>query len=311
MTDEMVNIISGYLRYFSYASITGAFLFGVFKARATGLAERIIFTAFLTAFIAFYNPIVDDGTKIFEDMTAASDSKIDAYLNRCRTVRFEGDSGFIDDFITSLQANFFKVLLSCTFVLRFISGFIQMFFIVAFKIMAPIVLGLSAWEVFRSRLYQFITYTLAVMMWSIGYQIADIFILKGIALIGVPSALNSSAGVMVVSGGGALIGLLVFLLALLIGMCIFYILTPVLMFSILSGANPGTAVISNMRTASLASMAVSRPISMLARKSVSKASNSTNQNRTTSQSSPNANKNNTTTPAVSLKSVTQAMGKKK
>jgi len=263
----------------------------------------------LTAFISFYNPIVDEGTKIFEGITAASDSKIDAYLDRCRTVRFEGDSGFFDDFITSLQANFFKVLLSCTCILRSISGFIQMFFIIAFKIMAPIVLGLSAWEPFRSRLFQFITYTLAVTMWSVGYQIADIFILNGIALVGVPNALSSSAGIMVVSGGGALMGLLVFLLALLIGMCIFYILTPVLMFSILSGANPGTAVISNMRTASLASMAVSRPLSMLAKKSVGK-SNSTNHNKTISKSNPASNKNNTS-PGVSLKSVTQAMGKKK
>ena len=309
MNDEMVNIAITYLRYFSYASITGAFLFGVFKARATGLAERIIFTAFLTAFIAFYNPIVDEGTKIFEGITAASDSKIDAYLDKCRTVRFEGDSGFFDDFITSLQANFFKVLLSCTFVLRFISGFIQMFFIIAFKIMAPVILGLSAWEPFRGRLYQFISYTLAVTMWSIGYQIADIFILNGITLVGVPNALNSSAGVMVVSGGGALMGLLVFLLALLIGMCIFYILTPIVMFSILSGANPGTAVISNMQTASLASMALSRPISMMTRKSVSGTSNNTNHNKTIS-SSPSINKNNTM-PAVSLNSVTQAMGKKK
>lgn len=309
MTDEMVNIVTTYLRYFSYASIAAAFILGVFKARATGLIERIVFITFLTAFIAFYNPIVDEGTEIFEAITAESDSKIDAYLDRCRTVHFEGDSGFFDDFITSLQANFFKVLLSCTCILRSISGFIQTFFVIAFKIMAPVILGLSAWEPFRGRLYQFITYTLAVTMWSVGYQIADIFILKGIALVGVPNALNSSAGVMVVSGGGALMGLLVFLLALLIGMCIFYILTPVLMFSILSGANPGTAVISNMRTASLASMAASRPLSMIARKSVGK-SNSTNHNKTISKSSPINTKNNTS-PVVSLKSVTQAMGKKK
>ena len=309
MSDEMVNIVTTHLSYFSYASIAAAFIWGVFKARATGLMERIVFVTFLTAFIAFYNPIVDKGTKIFDGITAESDSKIDAYLDKCRTVRFEGDSGFFDDFITSLQANFFKVLLSCTCILRFISGFIQAFFIIAFKIMAPIILGLSAWEPFRGRLYQFITYTLAVMMWSIGYQIADAFILNGIVLVGVPNALSSSAGVMVISGGGALMGFLVFLLALLIGMCIFYILTPVLMFSILSGANPGTSVISNMRTASLASMAINRPISMLAQKSVRKPS-STNHNKTISKSSPAINKNNIT-PAVSLKSVTQAMGKKK
>jgi hypothetical protein len=309
MPDEMVNIVITYLKYFSYGSIAGAFIFGVFKARATGLTERILFITFLTAFIAFYNPIVDEGIKMFEGITAASDSKIDAYLDRCRTVRFEGDSGFFDDFITSLQANFFKVLLSCTCILRFISGFMQTFFVIAFKIMAPVVLGLAAWEPFRSRLYQFITYTLAVTMWSVGYQIADVFILNGIALVGVPSALNSSVGVMVVSGGGALMGLLVFLLALFIGMCIFYVLTPLLMFSILSGANPGTAVISNMRTASLASMAVSRPLSMIAKKSVGKTSTS-NHNKTISKSSPAINNNNTS-PAVSLKSVTQAMGKKK
>jgi len=127
---------------------------------------------------------------MFEGITAASDSKIDAYLDRCRTVRFEGDSGFFDDFITSLQANFFKVLLSCTCILRFISGFMQTFFVIAFKIMAPVVLGLAAWEPFRSRLYQFITYTLAVTMWSVGYQIADVFILNGIALVGVPKRLE-------------------------------------------------------------------------------------------------------------------------
>jgi hypothetical protein len=302
MTDEMVNIISGYLRYFSYASITGAFLLGVFKARATGLSERILFTAFLTAFIAFYNPIVDEGTEIFESMTAASDSKIDTYLDICRTVRFEGDSGFFDDFITSLQANFFKMLLSCTCILRSISGFVQVFFVIAFKIMAPVILGLAAWEPFRGRLYQFITYTLAVTMWSVGYQIADIFILRGIALVGVPSALNASSGVMVVSGGGALMGLLVFLLALLIGMCIFYILTPILMFSILSGANPGMAVISNMRTSSLASMAASRPVTALAKKVSTQTSTNTNKRHTTVR---------TATPSISLNSVTQAMGKRK
>jgi hypothetical protein len=168
--------------------------------------------------------------------------------------------------------------------------------------MAPVILGLAAWEPFRGRLYQFITYTLAVTMWSVGYQIADIFILKGIALVGVPTALNASSGVMVVSGGGALMGLLAFMLALLIGMCIFYILTPILMFSILSGANPGMAVISNMRTASLASMAVNRPITVLAKKISAENSVNTNQRHTAVK---------TTSPAISLSSVTQAMGRKK
>ena len=66
MTDEMVNIVTTYLRYFSYASIAGALIFGIFKARATGLTERILFITFLTAFIAFYNPIVDEGTQILK-----------------------------------------------------------------------------------------------------------------------------------------------------------------------------------------------------------------------------------------------------
>ena len=258
MTDAMINEIIWHLRNFSFASIAIAFLCGCVRGRAIKIFDRIVLTTALTAFIAFYNPILDEGTKIFEQMTAASDNKIDVYLDRCRTVRFEGDSGFFDDFVTSLQANFFKTLLSCNVVLRFISGLLQSYFIIAFKILAPIVIGLAAWEMFRGNLWKFITYSIAAMMWSVGYQIADIFILKGIVLLGVPSALNSGVGIVVITGGTALLGLLVFLITLFFGMCIFYLLTPLIIFSVLSGANPGTAVTGNMRTASLASMAIGR-----------------------------------------------------
>jgi len=308
MTDEMINIIIWHLRNFSFASITIAFLCGSFRGREVRIFERIVFTAALTAFIAFYNPILDEGTRMFEQITSASDSKIDAYLEKCRTVRFEGDSGFFDDFMTSLQANFFKMLLSCTFILRFISGLLQSYFIIAFKVMAPIILGLAAWEIYRSNLWKFITYSLAAMMWSVGYQIADIFILKGIVLIGVPSALNSGAGVMVIAGGTALMGLIVFLFALFIGMCIFYLLTPLVIFSVLSGANPGTAVTGNMRTAALASMAGAKPVAMVVKKGVEGMS------KTSQGSNPNngsVGKNKNIAPAMSLNSVTQAMGKKK
>ena len=307
-TDEIINIFVKTLHSFSYASIALAFMIDTIRQRELNIASRLVFTATLVALLAFYNPIMDEGTKIFEGMTAESDSKIDIYLERCRTVRIEGDSGFFDDFMTSLQANFFKILLSFTGGLRLISSLLQKFFIIAAKVTAPVLLGLSAWEFLRDKFRSIINYSLAVIFWPIGYLIADAFILEGIILIGIPNALSSGAGV-VIAGGGALLGVIVFLISLLIGMCIFYILTPVLMFSILSGANPGTAVISNMRTASLASMAVSRPLSMIAKKSVGKTSTS-NHNKTISKSSPAINKNNTS-PAVSLKSVTQAMGKKK
>ncbi len=311
MTDEMINIIIWHLRNFSFASITIAFMCGCFRGREVKIFDRIMFTAVLTAFIAFYNPILDEGTKIFQEMTASSDSKIDIYLERCRTIRIEGDSGFFDDFITSLQANFFKVLLSCNVVLRFISGLLQSYFIVAFKILAPIVSGLAAWEIFRSNLWKFITYSLAAMMWSVGYQIADIFILKGIVLLGVPSALNSGAGVMVITGGTALLGLLVFLITLFIGMSIFYLLTPIVIFSVLSGANPGTAVTGNMRTAALASMAIGRH----AQQMVWSRSKHSGKPPTPAMNMLPGNKaggkNNNPASAVSLNSVTKAMGKGK
>ncbi len=311
MTDEMINTIIWHLRNFSFVSITVAFVFGCVRGRGVKIFEQIVFTTALTAFIAFYNPILDEGTKIFEQMTAASDSKIDAYLDKCRSVRIEGDSGFFDDFITSLQANFFKVLLSCNVVLRFISGLLQSYFIIAFKILAPIVIGLAAWEIFRSNLWKFITYSIAAMMWSVGYQIADIFILRGIVLLGVPSALNSGAGVMVITGGTALLGLLVFLITLFIGMCIFYLLTPLIIFSVLSGANPGTAVTGNMRTASLASMSIGRH----AQQMVWSKNRQPGKPPTPAMNILPGNKlggnSKTTAPAVSLNSVTKAMGKKK
>jgi hypothetical protein len=301
MTDEIIGMLIRDLRYFSFASITVAFMCDCFRNREVRIFERITFTIVLTAFLAFYSPILDEGTKIFEQLTSASDSKIDAYLEKCRTVRFEGDSGFFDDFITSLQANFFKIILSCTCILRFISNLLQTYFIIALKIMAPIVLGLGAWEIFRNILWKFITYSLAVMMWSVGYQIADIFILKGVALVGVPSALGAGAGAVVITGGTALIGMLVFLLALLFGMCIFYILTPIVMFAILSGANPGTAVTGNMRTAAIAAMAGAGSAARIIQKSNVNVSPQVNRSiQSLSPKSP-------ASPGISLNSVTKAM----
>ncbi len=301
-TDEIINIIVKALHPFSYVSIALAFMIDTIRQRELNIASRLVFTATLVALLAFYNPIMDEGTKIFEQMTAVSDSKIDTYLERCRTIRIEGDSGFFDDFMTSLQANFFKVLLSFTGVLRLISSLLQKYFIIAGKVTAPVLLGLSAWEFLRDKFRNIINYSIAVMFWPIGYLIADAFVLEGIVLIGVPNALSSGAGV-VITGGGVLLGVIVFLISLLIGMCIFYVLTPMLLFAIISGANPGTTVISNMRTASFASMAAMRPVNMMIQKSAA------GKVRTNPTSSRPVGQNKNAAPAVSLNSVSKAMGK--
>jgi hypothetical protein len=304
-TDEIINIYVKTLHSFSYVSIALAFMIDTIRQRELNIASRLVFTATLVALLAFYNPIMDEGTKIFEGMTAESDSKIDIYLERCRTVRIEGDSGFFDDFMTSLQANFFKILLSFTGGLRLISSLLQKFFIIAAKVTAPVLLGLSAWEFLRDKFRSIINYSLAVIFWPIGYLIADAFILEGIILIGIPNALSSGAGV-VIAGGGVLLGMIVFLISLLIGMCIFYILTPILLFTILGGGNPGTTIISNMRTASFASMAVAKPVGMVMQKGaagISKVAKRWQPSNTSGGKSKNI------TPAVSLNSVTKAMGK--
>jgi hypothetical protein len=305
MSDDIINITIKTLQSFSFVSITCAFMIDVIRQREMNIASRISFTVMLVAFVAFYDTILDEGTEIFKQMAAVSDSKIDAYLERCRTVRIEGDSGFFDDFVTSLQAHFFKILLSFTGGLRFISSLLQEYFIIAAKITAPVLLGLSAWEILRDKLRNIINYSIAVMFWPIGYLIADAFILKGIVLIGVPNALSSGTGAVIVSGGSILMGLTVFLIALLISMCIFYTLTPLLLFAIISGANPGTAVISNMRTASFASMAAMRPVNMMAKQG------GTARPQTNHTSGRSSGQSKNPASAVSLNSVTKAMGRKK
>ena len=259
MPDDILDIVIKTLRYFSFASIGIAFMVDTARLREVKIFPRIAFITILVALLAFYNPIMDEGVEIFESMTASGDSEIDAYLDRCRTVRIEGDSGFFDDFMTSLQANFFKVLLSCTGGLRFISSLLQGFLITMFKALAPVLFGIVAWEAIRSKLQSFLLYTLAVMMWPVGYLIADVAILKGIILIGVPNALSAGTGAIVVTGGGALLGFIVFLIALFFGMCVFYIITPLLIFTVLGGGNPATAITGSMRTATLATMAAGRP----------------------------------------------------
>jgi zona occludens toxin (predicted ATPase) len=106
---------------------------------------------------------------------------------------------------------------------------------------------------------------------------------------------------VVITGGTALIGMLVFLLALLFGMCIFYILTPIVMFAILSGANPGTAVTGNMRTAAIAAMAGAGSAARIIQKSNVNVSPQVNRSiQSLSPKSP-------ASPGISLNSVTKAM----
>jgi hypothetical protein len=264
MTDEIINIVLVTLRSFTYVSISTA---AVVQWRRLGnsrsMLDSLLFFVVLVAAAAFYNNIMDSGVEAFKSMTENADKKIDIYLTSAANFELSEDTGFLNNVIISLQATTIRCVLYCCKALRYVSDYLQQFLVIAFKVLAPIVIGLGAWEVFRHTLWKFILYSLAAAMWSVGYVIADVFILKGASIFGIPPGLKAGATV-VVAGGEMAMALLSFGIALLISMSIFYILTPLILFSVLSGVNPASAVTGNMRTATLGTMGFSRTAGQIA-----------------------------------------------
>ena len=254
INDAVLNATIDSLRMFSFASISIAFMCDLYQTREAVLSKKLLFYALLIAGLAFYNAVLDGGVGLFELMRDDSGKKIDQYLAKCTEAHFEAGGGMIKAAMIQLQGMIFKLLTNATSVLRMIGGFIQAFLVILLKVLAPIVFGVAAWHVYRGILQQFVLYTLATAMWSVGYCIADIAILNLVTIVGIPAALKGAATVLI-SGGPVMAAVLVFLLIIFLATCVFYILTPFIIFKVLSGGNPAEAVNSNMRTAAMATMA--------------------------------------------------------
>lgn len=227
------------LRGFAYVSMVLALLHAVHDFRSgQNVTKYIVYLLCLTAFIAFYDTILDYGCQMFDQ--GVNDAREQTYLVWDEIdAGISGNSnvgGILDRYILIPLT---KGLLTCCRLFHFISGFVQTAFKVIYRVSAPLALGLAAWRVFISTGVRFAAGTLWLCCWKVGCAIADIILLKILLAVLSKSILSGASGVagavaakMVVTGTAKIAVSPAVLWALLFGLIIFLITAITLYFLI-------------------------------------------------------------------------------
>lgn len=249
--DAYMNQMILLLRGFAYVSMTLALLHAVYDYRqGQNVTKYIVYLLCLTAFLAFYNTILDYGCKMFESSvtearqnTFAVWDEVDAGL----TQKSFSLTGFIEKHITLPLA---KGLLNCCRFFHWLSDFAQDIFKIIYRVSAPLAIGLAAWRVFVPTGLRFAVGTLWLCAWSVGYVICDIILGKMVGAIFAKSLLAGSEGAagavatkVIVSGAAkvtaatistaALWAVLFALIIFLITAIMLYFLIPIALYHII------------------------------------------------------------------------------
>ena len=239
------------LRSFAYVSMVLALMHAVHEFRAgQNVTKYIIYLICLTAFLAFYSPILDYGCAMFDQGVAEARQNTFAILDE------------IDDGITQKSFSFSAVwesyivipltkgLLTGCKLFHWISRMVQKMFIVIYRVSAPLAIGLAAWRVFIPTGIRFAAGTLWLCTWSIGCAIADMVLLKVLVAILAKTVLTGTEGAAgavasrVIIAGGVKVGMsaiftatgwaiLFALLIFLITAIMLYILVPIALYHII------------------------------------------------------------------------------
>ena len=116
-----------------------------------------------------------------------------------------------------------------------------------FRCAAPIVLSLAAWRALQSTGIRFAVATLWLCMWNIGTAIADFLLAKilvaalGKAVLNVGGGAAAATVGAVATGGSAAMALIPFIIqaagTVLLSAILFYVLTPIMLYHIMSGGD--------------------------------------------------------------------------
>jgi len=239
------------LRGFAYVSMVLALLHAIHDYRAgQNVTKYLVYLICLTAFLAFYEPIIDYGCQIFDQGVSEARKNTNAVLDDI------GDAISRKSFsVSSLVEKYIllpctKGMLYCCRLFHFISGFVRNMYIVIYRVTAPLAIGLAAWRVFLPTGIRFAAGTLWVCTWSVGCAIADILLLKILVgmlakaiLAGAEGAAGAAASKALVAGAGktaaaaigsgVLWGILFALILFLLVCIMIYILMPIALYHII------------------------------------------------------------------------------
>ena len=236
-----------HLRVFAFVSIVGAVAIDWVIYRDTNkIFARIIYVAVLIALIANYDTILKAGTGIFDGMKLSAQNTSNGVIADINVALAEAakEATWFERKISIPIATCF---LSIGKFFSWISSFVQEMLQVIFRCAAPIVLSLAAWRALQSTGIRFAVATLWLCMWNIGTAIAD-FLLSKVLLAALGKAVLSTGGSAaaatvgaVATGGSAAMALIPFIIqaAAYVLLCaiVFYVVTPIMLYHIMSGGD--------------------------------------------------------------------------
>ena len=236
------------LRGFAYVSMVLALLHAVHDFRSgQNVTKYIVYLLCLTAFLAFYDTILDYGCQMFDQGVNDARQQTENVWNNIDneiTDKSRSGGGILEKYVL---IPFNKGLLTGCRFFHWISGMVQEMYKLIYRVSAPLAIGLAAWRVFIPTGIRFAAGTLWLCCWQVGCAIADIILLKMLLAILIKSLLAGTEGVagavaakMVVAGTAKIaigtaslwavfFGLLIFLITAIM----LYILVPIALYHII------------------------------------------------------------------------------
>ena len=182
------------LRGFAFASMVLALLHAVHDFRSGQHVTKYIFYLIcLTAFLAFYDSILDYGCKMFDQGVDEARQQTFAVLDELDSMLSgkAGSGGIMEKYFLIPVT---KGQLYCCQAFYWLSNMVRTVFIVIYRVAAPLALGMAAWRVFTSTGIRFAAGTVWLCSWSVGCAIADIILLKMLLAILAKSILTGTEG---------------------------------------------------------------------------------------------------------------------
>ena len=242
----------------AYAALVVALMWDAISTRGDGILQKILKTAILVGAIAYYDTVLVAGCTLFDTGCEAARKSVQDTLNVIQSAKFK-DGGMLEGIGAWFIYMGVRGFCGLTWAAQWISiNFFRVFFMACLSVTAPIVIGLGSIKIFEHLLPRFAGYTLAVMMWSVGFAIVDkvlaqitssaASLLAGSAVLGTSTGVASLAalGTGATLGAPAWIPLLILAMTMAFSACFFYLMAPVAMFAILGGGNPGMAMWGGM-----------------------------------------------------------------
>ena len=240
---QLILVLCG----FAYVSMVLALLHAVHDFRAgQNVTKYIVYLICLTAFLAFYNPVLDYGCNMFDQ--GVSDVRTQMFqiwdsIDKSCTEKSNIGSGVEKYFLIPVT----KGLLHACKVFHWISSIVRTMFKIIYRISAPLAIGLAAWRVFMPVGIRFAAGTLWLCCWAVGCAIADVLLFRiavatlgKTVLLGASGAGGMAAARMVIAGTAKIAVLPAVLWTLIFALLIFlataimlYILMPIALYHII------------------------------------------------------------------------------